>query len=264
MAMPATPKIIQHWILNLAIEGTRKLSDFLPVVESLYLNVLGVPDCSAEEYAKAVLALLDAGAIRLYFDIGEGEEIQPDRSLVEAVIRRRIQLPPVGRIPLTKTPRPPREIRPAEPDLMVKLTEPGGKAWERLAKPDWNRYVQSLTDSPRTITDVLAGEVWSANQDLLIAELGWYQELNFARIDRNTIQLEILHDYPVTYWKLLPVVYRATFSCTYSEESWQKKGLPDEPKWFRDWRTSTNTWYQKPWDLTEWPRDPRLIRLRPD
>ncbi len=245
--MPVIPKTVEHWILNLAIEGARKLSDFLPFVESLYLNVPEVPDCNAEEYAEAVLALLDAGFVRLYFDIVEGGEIEPDRALVEAVIRRRLQLPPVGRIPLTKAPRPPREIRPAEPDLTMKLTESGGKAWERQAEPDWNRYVQTLTDDK-------SGEAWSGNRDMLIAELGWYQELTSATIDRNTILFEVLQNYSVTYWKFLPVVYRATFSCKYSEAYWQGKGHINEPKWFRDWWTSRSTWYKKPWDLPDWPR----------
>jgi hypothetical protein len=245
--MPETPGIVEHWILNLAIEGARKLSDFLPFVESLYLNVREVPDCNAEEYAEGVLALFDAGLVRLYFDIGEDGEIEPDRALVEAVIRRRLQLPRVGRIPLTRTPRPPREIRPAEPDLMMKLTASGGRAWERLAEPDWNRYVQTLTDDE-------SGEAWSGNRDMLMSELGWYQELTSATIDRNTIRLEALHDYNVTYWKLLPVVFRATFACTWSEGLWGAKGYSGEPKWFREWWESSSNWYKQPWELPNWPR----------
>lgn len=245
--MPATPKVVEHWILNLVIEGERKLSDFLPFVESLYLNVQEVPDCSAEEYAEGVLALFDAGLVRMYFDIGEDEEFDPDRALVEAIVRRRLQLPRVGRVPLTKARRLPREIRPAEPDLMMKLTASGGRAWEALAEPDWSRYVQTLTGDE-------SGEAWSGNRDMLIAELGWYEELTSATIDRNTIRLEALHDYPVTYWKLLPVVFRASFACTWSERMWGGKRYPGEPKWFREWWESRSDWYKQPWELPNWPR----------
>jgi hypothetical protein len=160
--------------LNLAIEGSRELSDFLPFVEELYLNVRQVPGCTPSEYAAAVLALLDAGSIRLYFDTRDQDEVRPDRSMVEAVLTRRLQLPyTTGRLPLRKTDprRPPPEIRAAEPDLRMELTALGGEVWEKRAEPDWSRYVQTLTGEE-------SGEAWSGDEGLLIACLGWYEELN--------------------------------------------------------------------------------------
>lgn len=247
--MPAPKKIVEHWILNLAIEGTRKLSDFLPVVKGMYLNVRDVPGCGANEYAEALLRLFDAGMLRLYFDISQEEQIEPDRRSIEAVIARRLQLPPTSRMSVRKGSRPPRAITVAEPDLLMELTESGGCAWETLAEPNWNLYAQSLTDIPHPKSDVLTGEVWSANQDLLLAQLGWFQEINSGIIDRKTIRIEVLHDHLVTYWKRLPQVYRATFSCSLSEERW---GKINEPKWFRDWWG--REWYRHPWQLQEWPR----------
>jgi hypothetical protein len=247
--MPAPQTIVEHWILNIAIEGSRKLSDFLPFVEELYLNVRQVPDCMPSEYAATVLALLDAGSIRLLFETHDRDEIMPDRSMVEAVLMRRLQLPSVtGKLPLTKAEphRPPPEIRAAEPNLRMELTALGGEVWEKRAEADWSRYVQTLTGED-------CGEAWSADQDRLISCLGWYQELNSATIDRNSIRLEVLHDYHVTYWKLLPVVYRATFACTSSEGQWGAKGRVGEPKWFREWWMSLGNWYKKPWELPDWP-----------
>jgi hypothetical protein len=235
---------------NLAIEGSRELSDFLPFVEELYLNVRQVPGCTPSGYAAAVLALLDAGSIRLYFDTRDQDEVRPDPSMVEAVLTRRLQPPcTMGRFPLRKTDprRPPPEMRAAEPDLRMELTALGGEVWEKRAEPDWSRYVQTLTGEE-------SGEAWSGDEDLLIACLGWYEELNSAAVDRNTIRLEVLHDYSVTYWKLLPVVYRATFACTWDESQWGGKGRIGEPKWFRKWWVGQDNWYKKPWELPDWPR----------
>ena len=45
--------------------------------------------------------------------------------------------------------------------------------------------------------------------------------------------LEVLNNYPIVYWKVLPVVYYATFMCT---SVWQEKiNLREGSKWFNDW-----------------------------
>jgi hypothetical protein len=144
----------------------------------------------------------------------------------------------------TDTRRPTREIRAAEPDLRIELTPLGGEVWEKRAQADWNRYVQTRTGEQ-------SGEARSANQNLLIAGLGWYEELNSAIIDRSTIKLEVFRDYRVTYWKVLPVVNCATFTCTWTEN----RRVVEGQKWFREWWMDLNNWYKKPWELPDWPRN---------
>ena len=61
--MEPSQKIVRRWILNLAIEGTRRLSDIVPYVESLHLNVRSVPGAATRHYSDAFLALFDAGLI---------------------------------------------------------------------------------------------------------------------------------------------------------------------------------------------------------
>jgi hypothetical protein len=246
--MQVAQGIVRHWLLNTAIEFPRKLSDLLPVVCGLRLNVLDVPGATPEDYASAVLALFDSGSIRMYFDGDtEGSKTEACRSIVELVLQRRLATP-VEKAP---TPRArqrsiyPRKVTPDTSDLRWQLTALGGKEWEGLAQPDWNRYVTILTGGD------IPGEAWSANLGLLMAELGWCQELNGVEIDRNTISMEVLHDYPVTYWKFLPVVHRATFECRWVDSQWPD-GRIVPPEWFRQWWISQGEWYRKPWELSNW------------
>jgi hypothetical protein len=199
------------------------------------------------DYVAAVLSLLDAGSIRLFFETNDRKEVAPDRPTVEGILTRRLQLPAVTQHPPLRKAvphRPPREIRPAEPDLRIELTPTGGEIWEKRAGADWNRYVQ-------TLTDVRSGEACSANRNLLMAFLGWYEELNSAIVDRSTIKLEVLHDHHVTYWKVLPAVNCATFACKWTDV----QRVIDGPKWFQEWWRELDEWYKKPWELPGWPRE---------
>jgi hypothetical protein len=211
--MEVSQGIVRHWLLNTAIEIPRKLSDLLPVVRGMLLNVPEVPDATPEAYASGVLALFDSGFIRIYFDgDSEGSETEASRLIVESVLQRRLAAPADTPLspPATRRSVHPRRVAPDTSDLRWQLTALGGEAWETLARPDWNRYVTILTDEE-------SGEAWSANLDLLMAEIGWCRELNGVEIDRNTVSLELLQNHPITYWKLLPVVHRAAFRCRWVE-----------------------------------------------
>jgi hypothetical protein len=247
--MQGAQGVVQHWLLNTAIESPRTLSDLFPVVRGLHLNVLDVPGATQEDYASGVLALFDSGSIRMYFDGDEeGSEIEACHSIVESILQRRLAAP------AETTPNPhanrktihPRRVTPDTSDLRWQLTAVGGEAWERLAQPDWNRYFTILTGGEQL------GEAWSANFDLLMAVLGWCRELNGVEIDRTTINLEVLHDSPITYWKLLPVVHRASFESKWVESCWVYD-RHDHPEWFHQWWISQGEWYKKPWKLPIWP-----------
>ncbi len=247
--MQVVQSIVRHWLLNTAIVCPRKLSDVLPVVRGLHLNVLDVPGATPEDYASGVLALFDSGSIRMYFDgDAEGSEIEACRSTVESVLQRRLAAP-AETTPNSQANRRsiyPRRVIPDNSDLRWQLTAVGGEAWERLAQPDWNRFVTLLTGGDET------GEARSANFDLLMVELGWCRELNGVEIDRNTISVELLHNHPITYWKFLPVVYRATFDCIQVESHWPD-GRIVPPEWFQRWWVSIREWHKQPWKLPIWP-----------
>ena len=244
-AMSASQEIIQHWILNIAIEFHPRLSDFVPFVESESLNVPEVPGATPNNYAAAFLTLLDLGFVCAYpVDTEPGEEDQTklDRSAVESILEQRLQLPRVtSRTRLRANQQKPLS-KPSTPDLRWRMTALGGDAWERLAKPNWNRYGPTLTDD-------YFGDIWSANRDLLMAELGWYRELTSAKVDRDSVRIEVVDSHPITYWKYLPLVYHAAFSCTPDADA----SPLDWPKWFREWWLSQNQWYKKPWELPGWP-----------
>jgi hypothetical protein len=239
-------QILRHWVLNIAVEGRRKLSDFVPYVECEYLNVREVPGAMATDYASAVAGLLDAGLIRFYNVTTSGVGTEVGRSAVDSVLQTRLHLPKLsGKVRSRQgEPRASRAISPPTVDLSFELTPLGGKEWESRAEPDWGRYGPMLTGDE-------SGEAWSAGLDLLLAMVGWYRELNGAQIDRNSVSINVLQDHPITYWKRLPTVYHATFACKWAGYRWDS-GF-DEPDWFRDWWTSQSAWFRRPWELPDWP-----------
>jgi hypothetical protein len=55
------------------------------------------------------------------------------------------------------------------------------------------------------------GELISPNRDLLIAYMGWYQEVNHEEIHLDTIKWETHADHEVLYWKRLPLCLPCPF-----------------------------------------------------
>ena len=236
----------RHWILNLACEIPCRVSDLLPVVKEERLNVIRIPGVQATDYAAALLKLFDSGEIRLR-PRDEDESSSPTRAELNSVLEARLKLPPILRT-FGKNERQsgvsPSSVREV-PDLSWELSLLGGEEWETLAQPDWTRFATILSDKE-------SSEMWSANFDLLMAELGWCRELNGVEIDRTTLSLELLRDYAITYWKILPIVHHAVFRSKWVDHGWPEKGRR-EPEWFRKWWVSRSNWYRKPWTLSGWP-----------
>lgn len=243
--MSTTSAIIRHWILNLARECRGRISDVVPFVEELHLNVRKVPGATASDYAAVFLDLFDSDAIRVRFRDEEGSLAK--RSDLQAVLAARLQLPPISRMKFLRkngpSTDPPAIIREA-PDLGWELSSRGGEEWESLALPDWNRFANIVSDQE-------SGEMLSSNFDLLMAELGWCRELNGVEIDRSTLNLEVVRDCAITYWKILPIVHHASFKCRWGEHG-LLKGRP-EPEWFENWWRSRHNWYTEPWMLSGRP-----------
>jgi hypothetical protein len=246
--MSTTNAIARYWILNLAIEFPRRLSNFVPSVEEEHLNVRKIPGFAATDYVATFLELFDSSSIRLRPSLNDEEgEIAVGRSELESILEARLQLPPV-----TSKIKGPGRVRHSlstdgSPNLGWELTQAGGAEWEALAQPNWERYVDICTDHQ-------SGEAWSSHLDSLMTELGWCRELRCVEIDRKTLSLDVLHDHAITYWKVLPIVYHATFRSIWTEYWWLGKGT-EAPKWFRDWWISRSHWYKEPWMLPDWPAD---------
>jgi hypothetical protein len=136
--------------------------------------------------------------------------------------------------------------------VSFELTALGGEAWEKIAEPDWARYVSTSTIfSPYGDPSPAVGDVISADRDLVIAYMGWYPQVNGEQIQLETIRWQTHTDFEILYWKRLPFVHHASFRVRTVEERWGE----GQPKWFRDWWLSTRSWHKKPWNLPGWPSE---------
>ena len=173
--------MIEHWLLDLAVEYPVRLSQIIPIVDTVGLNVKALPNCEAEDYARALAELSDSGAIVLSSEVPKDE-------------------------------------------VVFKLTSRGAEVWESIAEPRWSDI---LTLS----ADLESGELCSPNRNLIMAFMGWYEE-----IERQQIALETIA------WR--EEVHPAA-------PEWS---LIRPPAWFRDWYVSAIAWHKKPWDLPGWPQ----------
>ena len=243
-------EVIQHWLLNTAVEFGVPLTYLFPD-KSQGLNVKPIPGCSSEDYAGGLIELFNSGMITLSSEFPEDDVTT--RSGVSRILDRFWALP--------KDYRRGRYLRPGDPSSLVidrnpamevdfQLTELGGEAWARIAaEPDWTHLLVEQRDST-------CGDLFSANRDLLMAYMGWYPEINQEHIQLDTITFETHNRFEILYWKRLPLVYHASFRLRAAEPRWGS-AVPIwymAPKWFLDWqRSAVSSWYKKPWDLEAWP-----------
>jgi hypothetical protein len=241
-AMPVPDrKIVEHWLLNTAIDFPRSINLILPHVAVESLNVKPVPGCGANDYAESIADLFAAGMIRIESDIPAD-----DFKEREGLLRVLENIQQMGR---------PAIVRSAQRETLKRkfyfeLTAKGGAEWERRAKPEWENFYSESSDGR-------IGDAVSPNLTLLMARLGWFAELNHQRIQHDTIELEEHPDYQVLYWKWLPHVYRASFCCEPAGGLWGREDgtRAHEPKWFTNWWHATNRWYTEPWELAGWPSE---------
>jgi hypothetical protein len=241
--MPAD-MMVKHWLLNLTVESPVWLSQIFPLVDSEGLNVKPVPGCHAADYANGLIELFDSDMILFSSEV-PGDEVQ-SRSGIRLILARFLkrasddpELNQQGHL------RPVHE-RNRLPDMQVsfKLTARGGEAWESIAESDWNNILTVSMDRD-------SGDLCSPNRDLLMAYMGWYQEIGQQRIPPETINWQTHADFEILYWKRLPLVYHTSFTLEPAEPRWSNR----EPKWFREWSISAMTWHKKPWDLPGWPSE---------
>lgn len=254
----ATPlignEIIKHWLLNAAVECPTGLNRIFPPPNTLSLNMKAVPNPKAEDYSRNLLGLFDSGMIVLSSEFGEDD--LTTRSGVSRVLERFLRLP--------KDYQRVRYLRPGDrtsvqidrsPSLQAnfKLSVLGGETWQRVAMPEWDRFIAAYTTSlPVGESGPWEGEIFSPNRDLIIAWMGWYPEVRGEKILVESIKWDGQKDFEVLYWKRLPFVHRATFQVKFAKERWTSYKVPE---WFSEWWGNSLHWHNDPWELPSWPSE---------
>lgn len=237
-----------------AINCSVPLYLLFPAFSGGRLNLREIPGITAQEYARNLMDLFDSGLIEMTSEFPD--DITTTRSGLSRILDRFLALSPdVQPAPFGGTPPAIRN----RPDLQVdfSLTPRGGEAWEKLAQPQWDRFLNGFSTDAEDDPNEMVGDWFSPDRDLLIAFMGWLPELNHEQIRLESITWETLSDHQVLYWKQLPFVYHACFRVRTSEDRWTHYS---PPKWFQDWRICAQHWYQPPWELPGWPSEQRTNR----
>jgi hypothetical protein len=228
--------MINHWLLDAVVEFGIPLAHLFPEV-SQALNVKAVPGSTSEDYAECLLDLFDRQRIAFSSDV-PGDQVETHSGISRILERFLAISSDQGNIPYVRRRRLPGM------QVAFKLTPLGGNAWERIAKPDWSRYVSASTLATN-------GDLILSNRDLLFAYMGWYPELRGEEILRESIVWQAHTDFDIVYWKRVPFVLHVSFQVQPAERHW----AAGEPSWFRDCWQSIQSWYIKPWDLPDWPSE---------
>lgn len=91
------------------------------------------------------------------------------------------------------------------------LTSHGGAQWEAFAAPNWNRYIDAFYSIPED-QEAERGELVCADKELAERYLQGIHHSGI-HIDPTTVTWEQLKPWQATYWKELPLGYRARFTC---------------------------------------------------
>lgn len=151
------------------------MSSLFPDVDTVRLNVKSVPHCTRFDYGRAVIELFRANMIVLSSEV-RGDDVETVEGLIQIVNRfmglsnddPRLQRE--GRLlPLYE------RNRAAGMQVCIRLTPLGGEAWERLAEPDWGRFVSGYTYGA-TEGKAETSELISPDRDLIVAYMGSYRQ----------------------------------------------------------------------------------------
>ncbi len=241
-------EIIRHWLLNTVVEFGVPLTSVFPVAGH-GLNVKPIPGCTSDDYAKALLELFDSGLVR-FSSRGPGSVTGNRDGILRILDRCRVLskddlfLRANHRLLTTH-----RLSKALGMQVYFELTPLGGDAWEKIAQPDWTRYLSTSTVFP--VIGAMTGEceLISADRDLMIAYMGWYPEVSGEQIQMETVTWQAHTDFKIVYWKRIPFVHHASFQVQSVNQRW----IGEIPRWFQDRWISSQSWYTKPWDLHGWP-----------
>jgi hypothetical protein len=184
-------EVLRHWLLNLAVESHVRLVRLFPEVEEEGLNARKIPGCKAYDYVEGLQQLFDLGMIR--FTSESLRDQVETRSSVTQVLERLLKLADDKSIPSNKWMKSHERYRTPGMQVDFKLTEEGGAAWEETAEPNWGRFI-SVGTYGATGSQSEAGELISADRDLVVAYMGWYPEVNGEQIPSFLPFLLALHN----------------------------------------------------------------------
>jgi len=216
-----------HWLLELMVIEPVPLVWILPSFNGQHTNSLPIPNYKSEDYLQLLISALRDRSIAMVSD----DHAVTLEDAVATVTRF-------------------EKHGPEKPSnrLMFRLTDAGGKAWESLAEPQWEKffkfeqtYISSNSDDLR-----VSGLLASRNRDAVIAYLGWYERLESVNVQWDSLKIVTHTDYEAVYWKRLADVHEAIF------DGVRQKMDRSVPAPVRDWQLSLNNWYVKPWNRPDW------------
>jgi hypothetical protein len=217
-----------HWLLDMAVEYPPPLEYFLPHVRNEHLNAREIPGFQVNDYAELIESALEKGLLQLVH-CERNIDLLEARSVVSRHARG-LWSKSDGRFNL----------------LMTTL---GGEAWERMANPQWDRFLYFsclLPDNELRVSATIA----SRNSDVVMAYLGWFDRLESVDVNWETLRIETYSNYAATYWKRLNGVHEVTIDGIYH--------LPERyaPKFVSDWVHSLSNWRLRPWERPDWLSEP--------
>ncbi len=216
-----------HWLLELMVIDPVPLAWILPAFNGQHTNSPPIPGYGPPDYAHLLIWAIKEGLIQLT----SGDHFLTLES-AENTVTRFEQLSP----------------RNNGEGIGVRMTDKGGKAWESLAEPQWDRFFKFALTYLNTDPDDLRilGLLASRNRDAVMAYLGWYERLESIDVHWDTLRIVIEPEYEATYWKRLTDVHEATFNGIR-----QRLDRTIPPLVF-DWKISLGNWHAKPWDRADW------------
>jgi hypothetical protein len=246
-------EIVKQWLLNSAIHFPVSLTLLFPLFRWGRLNLKDIPNAQGEDYARNLLELFDLDMIHLS-SLLPGDE-PTTRPGFARILDRFLALPKdfqhVHDLAFAKNAPQPRPAPDPKTQVDFRLTARGGESWEKLARPEWNRFISGFSEPVEGGDgEEMTGDLISPDRNLLIAYMGWYREVNGEEIHLETIEWETHADHEVLYWKRLPFVYHAHFRVAYSKSRWKHYIAPN---WFDDWWQRSGHWHKHPWELPGWP-----------
>lgn len=204
---------IKQWLLTLAVKARVPLKFLFPVVRAEILNLPQPPAVSDGDRLDAFFYLLSQECLEVV-DSVPNDVAQSDWS--EHELRDRILSGLTGR-------------------LNFGLTQIGGLAWERVAEPDWSRFISHSATSEEL-------DLASTNFERLGAHLGWIPAVEGVRIKWETLSYELHESYPITYWKRLSGVHRVQCKLESRAEGGMGIGWP---QWFSHWHAEFHRWFRE-------------------
>jgi hypothetical protein len=214
-----------HWILDMAVVDPLRLGWLLPAVKTQHLNAKPIPGFRVNDYAALI-------------------GLAKERELLELISEDQTLNSAESRSVLSDFAHDSETI--GGSGIYIRLTEQGGRLWEQMATPQWDRffyYSFLLPDRELRVSATVA----SINEDIVVAYLGWLDRLASVDVNWETLKIKTSSNFAATYWKRLDGIHEATVDGLYH--------LPERsaPSFVSDWAMSLNEWRLRPWDRPDWP-----------